>query len=102
MTRIYKLQQWNYTAVNNGVDNFLADRKDAPAHTRGGGCCGDGGRGVAKRCVVLTLVVVLHALGQRLDLVVGIPVLSHLLTDFAVRIDDGGVVLAAELVTNLW
>ena len=82
------------------MDNFLADAK-TPLPIPAEWLLREVGRGVAKRCVVLTLVVVLHALGQRLDLVVGIPVLSHLFTDLAVRIDNSGVVLASELITDL-
>ena len=50
---------------------------------------------------VLVTVVILYALGQRLDFIVGISVLCHLLADLAIRINDRGVVLAAKLITDL-
>ena len=49
----------------------------------------------------LGATAILDALGKRLDLVVGIALFSHLFADFAIRINDGGVVFAAELFTNL-
>ena len=45
--------------------------------------------------------MILDALGQRLDLVIGIAIFCHLLTDLAVRIDNSGVVLSSELITDL-
>ena len=49
----------------------------------------------------LGATAILDALGKRLDLVVGIALFSHLFADLAIRVNDGGVVLAAELFTDL-
>lgn len=49
----------------------------------------------------LRATAILDALGKRLDLVVGIALFSHLFADLAIRVNDGGVVFAAELFTDL-
>ena len=49
----------------------------------------------------LGATAILDALGKRLDLVVSIALFSHLFADLAIRVNDGGVVLAAELFTDL-
>lgn len=49
----------------------------------------------------LGATAILDALGKRLDLVVSIALFSHLFADLSIRVNDGGVVLAAELLTDL-
>lgn len=57
--------------------------------------------GAVKRWRYLGATAILDALGERLDLVVSIALFSHLFADLAIRVNDGGVVLAAELLTDL-
>ena len=52
-------------------------------------------------CFSLAATAILDALGQGLNLVVGIALFRHLFADLAIGIDHRGVVLAAELLANL-
>ena len=49
----------------------------------------------------LAATAILDALGQGLNLVVGIALFGHLFADLAIGVDHRGVVLAAELLANL-
>lgn len=49
----------------------------------------------------LGATAILDALGQGLNLVVGIALFGHLFADLAIGVDHRGVVFAAELLANL-